>query len=70
MAAKKKIVKKSDGSAYYITLFTIEGHKRWRLHTSGYEEGFENEAKIKGFPIVTTRKYYKIDRVTGDLSMK
>lgn len=52
---------------YYLTLFTLEGHKTWRVHLSGHKDGFDTEQKTwaKGSAKITQKQVLIIDRLTG-----
>lgn len=57
--------------AYYLTLFTLEGHTTWRAHLGGTMDAFEIEQKNwsgKHKPKVTDKRVLRIDRLTGTFS--
>lgn len=58
--------------AYYLTLFTLEGHKTWRAHLGGDKEAFDRQDAINvkngAQPMkVTKRHVIRFDRLTGQL---
>lgn len=53
---------------YYLTVFRIEGHTTWRTHLTEHEKGFEKQEKSLNFPMVTDKKTYIVDKVTGDIT--
>lgn len=55
---------------YYITLFKIEGHSTWRCSIKATPTAFDEEIeKTKGFPKITARKVYRVDRKTGGVKL-
>ena len=55
--------------AYYLTAFRIEGHETWRAHIAGHVEGFQTQVvEIPNAPKVTSRKRWRLDKITGELS--
>lgn len=56
--------------AYYLTLFTLEGHRTWRAHLTGNRDGFKEEQQKnwgKKGPKVTKIHTIRIDRITGQI---
>lgn len=60
------------GEAYYLTLFMLNGHTRWRAHFSTDPEGYKKEQGQwnKKTPSVTNKRVIRIDRITGELHIK
>ncbi len=55
---------------YYVTLFKIEGHETWRVHTGSNPDDLDSQLKGGNtVPKVTERKVQKIDRLTGEIEM-
>lgn len=57
-------LKKLDLS-YYVTLFKIEGHTTFRMHSSASKDGFEQQVAAFTKAPITEKKEFRIDRVTG-----
>lgn len=55
---------------WYFTLFKIEGHETWRAHLGSDAESLDRTAKVDHFPKITERKILKVDKVTGEITMK
>lgn len=53
--------------AYFLTLFKVKGHKRWRASLKGRADGFDKEMKQNGLTGILERKEFVIDRLTGDV---
>lgn len=51
---------------YYLTMFTIEGHKTFRANMAQYQDAFTKYAKVNKMK-VTGRRDYKIDKITGEV---
>lgn len=54
---------------YFLTIFKIKDHKTWRLggchpENDGFDKYLSTQPK---HPVVTERKVFKIDRVTGEI---
>lgn len=62
-------MKNKESQFYYITLFKIEGHEKWRCHTGKFLTDFEREIKscTGKVPKVTAKKVYKLSRADGNL---
>lgn len=55
--------------AYYLTLFTVEGHTTWRTHLAGHKNGFDEYLSTSANPPkVTAKRVVRIDRITGEFS--
>lgn len=68
--AKKHTKQTLKDPAYYLTMFTLEGHETWRCHLSGWKDGFEKEWNgIVGQtkPVITQKNVIRIDRLTGTI---
>lgn len=51
---------------YFICLFKMEGHETWRLQTGKSIQQIEQYLKSQlGTHIVTAKKFFEIDRITG-----
>ncbi len=62
---------KDTEKAYYLTLFTLEGHKTWRAELGGSEESFEEKRKTNwgAHPTKILEKHVlRIDRITGQFT--
>lgn len=56
---------------YYLTLYTLEGHKTWRAHLASDQRGFENQFynQQQGKPPrITAKIIIKINRLTSELT--
>lgn len=54
---------------YYVTLFKLKDHKTWHAHMARTANGFVNQTTGMNHQIITDKKVYKIDRMTGELSL-
>lgn len=62
--------------AYYLTVFTLEGHETWRVHVNTNPSAFEEiemknwkAAKGKKAAKLSQKKVYRIDRLTGEIKL-
>lgn len=56
--------------AYYLELYTLEGHKTWRASLSQFKDGLDQMVKNQTtgkFPKITERHTIRIDRLTGQI---
>ncbi len=64
---------KFDDPAYYLTLFTLEGHQTWRASLKMSKDGFAKEwDSTQSFnggkkPKITEKHTIRIDRLTGQI---
>lgn len=54
-----------QNGCYYITVFKIEGHDTWKLHTATKKQQFNIETQKENFPKVLASKVFVLNRVTG-----
>ena len=59
---------KPESTEYFITVFLLEGHNRWRSHVGKDMECFERQSKHDNWPKVVEKKVTRIDRLTGDIT--
>ena len=53
---------------YFFCLFTLEGHKTWRMLMHSTLEGLEKQLKPPhNGARVTAKRFFEIDRVTGKM---
>ena len=62
---KPKPGAKPQDLAYYMTLFTLEGHTTWRGHFAADKDSFDKQLQ-PNTPKITDRRVYRIDRFTGE----
>lgn len=56
--------------AYYLTLYTLEGHETWRAHLGSDRESFQRsiDAQKEGRqPKVTKANVIRVDRLSGTI---
>lgn len=51
----------------FITVYTVEGHKTWRVHFSASVGGFDEQMLHDKVKVIETR-HFVIDRATGELT--
>lgn len=59
-----------DQTKYYLTIFRLEGHERWRAFLGRSATSFDDVRAHDNWPEVTEKKVIRIDRMTGELMMK
>lgn len=59
-------------AAYYLTLFKVEGHTRWRASLKQTPDGFDKDIDVQPTkpPVITEKRVLKIDRITGEIEIK
>lgn len=69
MAQDKKMALDKKDLCYYMTLFKIEGHTTYRGHFAAAKDAFDKQLQPTT-PKITERKVYRIDRITGELTLQ
>lgn len=67
---KKENNFKKPELAYYLTLYTLEGHETWRAHLGSDTGSFQRaqNAQLQGRqPKVLIKNVIRIDRLTGTI---
>jgi hypothetical protein len=53
---------------YYICLFTLQGHRTWRMIIHPTVEGIERQLKPPhNRTKVTAKKFFEVNRLTGEM---
>lgn len=56
-----------ESTEYFLTMFLLEGHSKWRSHLGKSPECFDRQSKHDNWPKVVAKKVSRIDRFTGDI---
>lgn len=62
---QKKLVKEKD--FYYLTIYKIKGHTRWRSYLSRFND--IHHIEINGACEITDSQVFQIDKVKGTLKL-
>jgi len=65
--AKKQHSKDPKDLAYYLTMFTLEGHQTWRCHLGQDAGSFDRQSANDNWPKITAKNVIRIDRITGQI---
>lgn len=65
-----KHYREQRGAFYYVTLYRLEGHTKWRGRFGKDEDSFDRSWEIENGnskPAITERRVLKLDRMTGEI---
>lgn len=61
---------KSNDPAYYLTIFTLDNHKTYRIFIGNYKGAFNTEVVTKAKGKIVSKRTFRLDKLTGLLEEK